>query len=108
MLRETFGSISGASEDYFFGWSNSNPIGCTFSGDNQVDIMVYRSIGGNDNKGVDERFQDSHVTSTSFQFYFESSVDNALKQKEHANSRINEPLFAFYRNFTFAQNKYEK
>ena len=59
MLRETFGSTSGNSTDNFFGWANSNPIGWTFSEDNRVEIMLYRSIGGNDNKGVDERFQDT-------------------------------------------------
>jgi len=103
MLRETYKDANGGSHDNFFGWANSNPLGCTFSGNNQVDIMLFRNIGGNDNKGVNERFLDSHVSSTSFQFYAETSAKNALDMKAQANSKINEPLFSHVKSFVFSQ-----
>ena len=34
-------------KDLYFGWSNSNPIGCTFSENNKVDIMISRQVTHN-------------------------------------------------------------
>ena len=53
------------------------------------------------------RSQSNYITSTAFQFYFDSTAANALKQKEYANSKINEPLFVFQRNFTFNINRFD-
>jgi hypothetical protein len=49
---------------YQFSWANSNPIGCTFSDKNQVDFMVHRNIASNDNKGVNEYYDDKRATAT--------------------------------------------
>lgn len=49
MLREV-------STDTHFSWANDSPLGCTFSADFQVDFWLFRNIGGNDWKGVNERF----------------------------------------------------
>ena len=92
MIRET--STSGSGES-FLGWANSNPIGCTFVDNNSVDFMIFRNIGSNDYKGVNERFYDTHVTSTAFQFYIEKSVNGALFHKVRANAKINEPYFIY-------------
>jgi len=99
MMREIFkpGTIS-LEQESFFGWANSNPIGCTFTGNNEVDFMLYRSIGNNDYKGVSDYLHDKHVMSTSFQFYTDSSVDGILFHKVRGNTKLNEPYSIFSEN----------
>lgn len=67
MLSEKFRN-GPKDEEHQLSWSNSNPIGCTLSANNQIDFMVFRNIQSNDNKGVREYFTDPHATSTSFIF----------------------------------------
>lgn len=37
--------IESDQQQWFLGWANSNSIGCTFSDNNQVEIMLFRNIG---------------------------------------------------------------
>lgn len=94
MLREDF-EASGVKFTSIFGWANSNPIGCTFSDDGEVDIMIYRYLTQSDYKGVNDRIPEDHVVSTSFQFYADNSVQNAFFHKVRANAVINEPYAIF-------------
>ncbi|CAI2376267.1 unnamed protein product [Moneuplotes crassus] len=85
------------SKDLYFGWQNSNPIGCTFSEKNRVEIMIHRKFGNNDYKGMVSTQVQDHVTSISFQFYIHSSQDmnDFWEQKIMGNVRVNEPIGIF-------------
>ena len=101
MIRESYKEMSNSHQkESFFGWANSNPLGCTFSDKNEVAFMVFRSIGQSDYKGVNDRYNDEHVISTSFQFYIDSSVHGALFHKVRANTKINEPYGIFTKIIT--------
>ena len=100
LLRETYKKLTNQSYESFFGWANSNPIGCTFSANNEVSFVVFRSIGQSDYKGVNDRFKDNHVVSTSFQFYISSSIERAMFHKVRANAKINEPFAVFSKVIT--------
>ncbi|CAI2375441.1 unnamed protein product [Moneuplotes crassus] len=85
------------SEDHYFGWSNSHSIGCTFSEENRVEIMIYRKFGINDHKGLNSVDVQSHVTATNFQFYMHSSenMSEFWDQKIESNVKVNEPIAQF-------------
>eukprot|EP00344_Euplotes_crassus_P012347 CAMPEP_0197017414 /NCGR_PEP_ID=MMETSP1380-20130617/79524_1 /TAXON_ID=5936 /ORGANISM="Euplotes crassus, Strain CT5" /LENGTH=812 /DNA_ID=CAMNT_0042444507 /DNA_START=175 /DNA_END=2613 /DNA_ORIENTATION=+ len=98
LIREMDKNSPDGNTDIFFGWANSNPIGCTFSDKSEVSFMIFRNIANSDNKGVNDRLVDRHITSTAFQFYIEKSVDGALFHKVRANTKINEPYGIFTKN----------
>lgn len=62
----------------FLGWANSNPIGCTFTDNNKVSFMIFRSAGRSDNKGVSEKIMDKHVVTTSFQLFASDNIDGVI------------------------------
>jgi hypothetical protein len=105
ILREIYKDQNNASIESFFGWANNNPIGCTFAANNEVDFMIFRSIGNNDYKGVSDYMRETHVVSTNFQFYIDSSVPGntsminlnwwILFHKVRANTKLNEPYAVF-------------
>ena len=94
MLRETLKSGNSQVESYF-GWANSNPIGCTFAGPGEVDIMVFRTLGNNDQKGVNDKVRETHVISTAFQFYIDKTPNGVMFHKVRANTKLNEPYAVF-------------
>jgi len=100
MLRELYKDSSGKQQESFLGWANSNPIGCTFADKGEIDITIFRSIGNNDYKGVNDFLHESHVISTSFQFYIDKSVSGILFHKVRANTKINEPYGIFSKTIT--------
>ena len=89
IIRETYDSES------FFGWANSNPIGCNFPGEGQVNIMIFRSVNNNDWKGISETLNERHVLSTDFQLFVDNSVNKITNLKLAGNAKLNEPLSKF-------------
>ena len=57
--------------------------------------MIYRALGHNDYKGVNDLFKDNHVVTNSFQFYASNSVEDVFDRKYLSNSKLNEPLGIF-------------
>jgi len=100
VLRETYKDSALRNLESFFGWANSNPIGCVMSGNNQVEFMISRTIGNNDYKGVNENLYDKRVVSTGFQFYIDKSVPGVLFHKVRANTKLNEPYAVFTNKIT--------
>ena len=95
MLRESYNDSKNDFKESFFGWANSNPIGCTFADKGEVDIMVFRTLGNNDRKGVVDLLRESHVTSTAFQFFIDNSVNGVMFHKVRADTKINAPYAIF-------------
>ena len=90
MIREKYSSES------FLGWSNSNPIGCTFSKQNEVELMIFRTAKRIGDKGIDDEFlEESHVLTTDFMFYIDDSIEGITHKKLAANAKLNEPLSSF-------------
>lgn len=81
----------------FFGWSNSNPMGCTFSGQGEVELWMFRTTNNNDWKGISEFLNEDHVISNAFQIYISDGIDDFFDQKLAGNAKLNEPLMMFSR-----------
>ncbi|CAI2377845.1 unnamed protein product [Moneuplotes crassus] len=92
MLSETV-KKQDVDEIHQLSWANSNPIGCTLSSQNQIDFMVFRNIGSNDLKGVDETPIDSHATYNSF--IFRLDMNDGAYRRNFAGSILNSPLFIY-------------
>ena len=90
MIREKYISES------FLGWSNSNPIGCTFSKQNEVELMIFRTAKVRNNKGINDEFlEEFHVLTTDFVFYIDDTIDGITHKKLAGNAKLNEPLSIF-------------
>ena len=87
MIRENYTSQS------FFGWSNSNPIGCIFSRESEVELMVIRSAKRKPDKGIDDEYlEEYHVMTTDFLFYIDETIEGITHKKLAGNAKLNEPL----------------
>ena len=85
------------SENYtlhsFLGWSNSNPIGCIFSRESEVELMVIRSAKRRPDKGIDDEYlEEFHVMTTDFLFYIDDTIEGITHKKLAGNAKLNEPL----------------
>ena len=90
MIREKYASES------FLGWTNSNPIGCTFSKQSEVELMIFRTAKLEGDKGISgEYLEESHVITTDFMFYIDDTIEGVTHKKLAGNAKLNEPLSIF-------------
>ena len=90
MIREKYTSES------FLGWSNSNPIGCTFSKQNEIELMIFRTAKLEGDKGINNEFlEEFHVLTTDFMFYIDDTIKGSIHKKLASNAKLNEPLSIF-------------
>lgn len=77
----------------FLGWSNSNPIGCVFSKESEVELMIFRSAQRRPDKGLDDEYlEDYHVMTTDFLFYIDDTIEGITHKRLAGNAKLNEPL----------------
>lgn len=99
LLREEYGNSTHPKHS-FFGWSNSNPIGCTFSDNGEVEIMVFRSLPNYVMKGVTDWLLERNLISTDFQIYTSNNLDTINSLKLSGNAKLNEPLTIFSKSIS--------
>jgi hypothetical protein len=68
MIKESFTDDGKNQHNISISWANSSPIGCTLNDFNEVSFMLFRNLGHNDNKGIDELLTDKRTSKTTFIF----------------------------------------